>query len=1146
MYHCRECFCYCRAEKVNCPFYRGHYDGLELAEIEEEAKNGEFLAELYLAVCKIHGERVPKNTFAGIATLKKLAQKAKKTDPSGSKSALAKGFLSLCYFDGKGVLKNPKKAFRLCKEAAGHGCHQHEKKMYECYKDGIGTNRDLTSADEWKEFAGVHGNEEHILSVADSKIWGKDMYVLEAIRLYKIADKLEIPQARERIMYCYRNYYRKIIGELTYEMAEKGNAEYQLKVGDFYLEDPYAYDPKEAVEWYHKAAVQGNKEASLVLGRLYYEGKHLPRDLGLAHWYCKQIYHWDETDALRSEIEKEELAHLGKDEDFFVTPAERTRLALYYLEGKEIGKDLLRAKQLLQEGENGNSVYALEKLGEIYYFGLLDSCDYKKAFDYLSKAWAMGSRMAAGILAGCYYNGYGVQKDQSKAQELLCKVFFTKAMWRQRMWYSENERYEKMKNGTYPDEMRFAANLLGVSLFEKDAKLTFACYAGAAKKGHMAAFANLGYCYEHGHGCEKSQEMSIECYRKGAEGENKHAQYMLGTCYMEGRGVERDEAEGLRLLICAANQDYFPAIEKLGDCYLNGSGAPLNVWAAMECYRRVYEAGYTGIEEKMRLCLARDLKDSLPKKYQSLLERAQEKEPVAQREFGLLFWKGDHVPKDMEMAEKWLCQAAEQGDTEALLLLADAYSKGKPLSQNLTKAAIYYEKAAEKGDVGAKSRLARCFFYGNGVKKDYDRAFKLYQEAAMLGESSAYHGLGLCYSHGYGTVKNSLEAVKWVEKGARAGDAEAQCTLGWHYYYCEGVAQNLPEAVKWFKLSAEQGEVPAMCNLGYCFCTGTGIAQNYTEGIKWFTKAAEKGDARACYYLGVCYYDGKGITKDHTEAVKWFTKGAEKGDAYACCYLGICYYNGHGVKSDYQEAFKLFKQAEEKKIALAQYYIGLCYYYGRGVQVNGEEAFRYFEAAVKQGNCDAMAMLGSCYFEGKGTPVNYSEAVRWNKQAAEKGSTIGMSNLGDLYENGHGVKKSLTEAKTWYQKSLDQGYLPATRDLQRVQQKMEEECRYRIQEESYSAPATFYETSSGYSTGYSTGYSSSPYGELDYDSPTAFLNRCLRDDLDLSSSERERELVRERYRSKYPDTIFYEDYPSSSYSEPLDDHDYLSYLNDIM
>lgn len=218
------------------------------------------------------------------------------------------------------------------------------------------------------------------------------------------------------------------------------------------------------------------------------------------------------------------------------------------------------------------------------------------------------------------------------------------------------------------------------------------------------------------------------------------------------------------------------------------------------------------------------------------------------------------------------------------------------------------------------------------------------------------------------------------------------------------------------------------------------------------------------------------------------------------------------------------------------------FYYGRGVEKDYAKALKLYQEAASQGDTDAYNGLGNCYSYGYGTTINYGEALRWYKSAAADGDAVSMRNVGMCYEKGRGVTRNLYEAHDWYSKAIEKGFADAKKDLDRVKEALIQEFNHSVEKYKSTPETATYSTSSEYSPG---SYTSS-YSNLDYDSSTAFLNRCLRDDLAFSSSDRERELVRERYRYNYPDTVFYEDYPSSSNSEPLDDHDYLELLNDIM
>lgn len=84
-------------------------------------------------------------------------------------------------------------------------------------------------------------------------------------------------------------------GSLEYYkgLAEKGNAEAQLKLAELYKQGKeVAQNLAEAAKWYKKAAEQGLQEAQFNLGEMYYEGKGIAAD-------AKQAADWLEKAASR-------------------------------------------------------------------------------------------------------------------------------------------------------------------------------------------------------------------------------------------------------------------------------------------------------------------------------------------------------------------------------------------------------------------------------------------------------------------------------------------------------------------------------------------------------------------------------------------------------------------------------------------------------------------------------------------------------------------------------------------------------------------------------------------------------------------------------------------------------------------------------
>ncbi|MBI4027406.1 MAG: sel1 repeat family protein [Verrucomicrobia bacterium] len=167
-----------------------------------------------------------------------------------------------------------------------------------------------------------------------------------------------------------------------------------------------------------------------------------------------------------------------------------------------------------------------------------------------------------------------------------------------------------------------------------------------------------------------------------------------------------------------------------------------------------------------------------------LQKKAEQGSRDARLELGLLFFRGDGVRQDHQVAAKWLRPPAEAGNVEAQYALGVAHeSQGR-----LEAAGKWYELAAKQKHKDAEARLARMKLEGAGLKQDVEGALKWYLAAAMAGDSGAQLELGTIYSDGRWVPKNLPEAYAWFSitrsgfvgslgPGAMARDLEAKMTL---------------------------------------------------------------------------------------------------------------------------------------------------------------------------------------------------------------------------------------------------------------------------------------------------------------------------------------------------------------------------------
>jgi TPR repeat protein len=132
---------------------------------------------------------------------------------------------------------------------------------------------------------------------------------------------------------------------------------------------------------------------------------------------------------------------------------------------------------------------------------------------------------------------------------------------------------------------------------------------------------------------------------------------------------------------------------------------------------------------------------------------------------------------------------------------------------NYVKALPLYRQAADAGDSEAMVAVGSFYYKGVGIPKDYAQAAHWYEKAANEGETSVMALLGQMYAFGEGVPKDDAAAVDWDRKSADAGHAEGMLGLGFMYENGRGVPKDLQTAIEWYRKSANLGNQAAQENL---------------------------------------------------------------------------------------------------------------------------------------------------------------------------------------------------------------------------------------------------------------------------------------------------------------------------------------------
>lgn len=108
-----------------------------------------------------------------------------------------------------------------------------------------------------------------------------------------------------------------------------------------------------------------------------------------------------------------------------------------------------------------------------------------------------------------------------------------------------------------------------------------------------------------------------------------------------------------------------------------------------------------------------------------------------------LFGKKEENKKEQNGQMPECFPAAEQGDPEAQYQLGLLYLEGAGVKKNEKTAAEWFQKASDQGHNEAMRKLSWCYLYGRGVKQSLMQSVQLSQKASGTGEQIDMNKYGL-------------------------------------------------------------------------------------------------------------------------------------------------------------------------------------------------------------------------------------------------------------------------------------------------------------------------------------------------------------------------------------------------------------------
>lgn len=129
---------------------------------------------------------------------------------------------------------------------------------------------------------------------------------------------------------------------------------------------------------------------------------------------------------------------------------------------------------------------------------------------------------------------------------------------------------------------------------------------------------------------------------------------------------------------------------------------------------------------------------------------------------------------DDRYAFEVLFNLATQGYPPAMLQIAFAYLKGKVVIKNLTQGIRWLNIAAENGNIEAQIELANYYYEHLDIDGNDSKSYFLFEKASQSNAPGAFIGMGKCAYFGIGREKNFEEALSFFIQAKINGDNNSQ------------------------------------------------------------------------------------------------------------------------------------------------------------------------------------------------------------------------------------------------------------------------------------------------------------------------------------------------------------------------------------
>ncbi|WP_028744974.1 tetratricopeptide repeat protein [Rhizobium mesoamericanum] len=661
-----------------------------------------------------------------------------------------------------------------------------------------------------------------------------------------------------------------------------------------------------------EAIKRGTIEAGTFLGRLYREGRIVPADPKKSQTYLTAAANAGDPNA------EVELARLYYRNPQIAESGDASRLYLN------------RAVSKMSERLGTGDCSVLTGFADILVDPDLGLDDQQGAAQWLQAAVKLGDVRAMSTLARRYLQ----DSDAANRQQAMTLLRQASAL------------------GHSASRLTLADLLLSTSPEGSSKNEAFKLLAQEAERGNPRAFEMKAAYYRGTYGTEANPGLELQSLQKAAAlpDVNLRTLEQLGIMYARGSAGAPNFELAKQTLVRAADL-----------------GSPRS---AFELYNLA-----SGEKPSIRL-------DKDPLTY--LKAAADHGLGVAMSELSSLYSCGEGVEKDRAKAHVWLEKAAAAGNAASLLTLADEASAKRTYDGNAI-AFKFLMQAAEQGDVEAMMRVSLSYRDGRGTTKDaaaadawYKRAMTADAGVATLTEAQAV------LSPDAPEERDAIRARTMLEASTQSGNPDLLFELARLYIDPDPTLEPDPKkATALFVAAASKGSISAMLRL--VDMKVTAADGGGADWQRWLARANATGDLRALLKQAEFESDPERQAAIFKAALsRPLCQEKEK------VQVAVAIRTVPRFKQDYLGLFDQL-MAEPMKDPGSEYQVARIMLDERPAEK--AKAIELMKAAAEGGKREAMREIGRMYSTGEGLPVDENNSYMWLLKSARLGDEAALQSL---------------------------------------------------------------------------------------------------------------------------------------------------------